>query len=400
MAPFRSIRVRLTLWYVLLLAVILAVFSAGVYVALRYSLYGNLDDTLDTRATAFITVATADGGSPHLTLSDAPNDPNEEAFVRLFDTSGKVTFDNTGPDEAAAVDQSAVQHALQGDPTRTSTSSATEDLRILTTPIRSGGQVVGVLQVGISEGDVHDTLRVLLIIIAIAYPLTLLVASAGGVFLAGRALKPIAELTAVAEQIGAEDLSRRIDSQLPDDEVGHLARTFNDMIARLDEAFRRQRQFTADASHELRTPLTAIKGQTEVALQADRDPVEYRRVLTTVKSEVDRMIRLVGSLLSLARADAGQVRLARDDVDLAQLAADAVEQIAPAAAVKNIDVEIRASAPLRATADEDLLLQLLLNLLDNAVKYTPERGFVGVGCVRGERRRCRPRIGYRRRYRP
>lgn len=166
--------------------------------------------------------------------------------------------------------------------------------------------------------------------------------------------------------------------KLPDDEVGRLARTFNDMIGRLDEAFRRQRQFTADASHELRTPLTAIKGQTEVALQRDRDTEDYKQVLRGVNGEVDRMIRLVGSLLALARADAGQIAIAREAVDLGQVVTDAAEQVAPVARAKHIQFEARSGPTTRLIADEDLLLQLVLNLLDNAVRYTPEHGFVGV----------------------
>ena len=245
-------------------------------------------------------------------------------------------------------------------------------------PIRSEGEIIGAVEVGLPRDDVEDSLDALLVIIAIAYPIALVLATVGGLLIAGRALAPIDRVTTVARRISAEDLSQRLDMQLPDDEVGRLARTFDEMIARLDEAFRRQRQFTADASHELRTPLTAIKGQTEVALQRDRDVAEYQEVLTTVNSEVDRMIRLVGSLLTLARADARQIAIARDEVDLGELVGDAIEQIRPAAEAKNIDVQSNVDDAVRLTADEDLVLQLVLNLLDNAVKYTPEGGRVGV----------------------
>ena len=245
-------------------------------------------------------------------------------------------------------------------------------------PIQQNSTVIGALQVGVSEADVRDTLRILLVIIAVAYPLTLIVTSAGGVFLAGRALAPIDSLTRVARQITAEDLSQRLDMRLPDDEVGRLARTFNDMIARLDESFSRQRQFTADASHELRTPLTAIKGQTEVALQRDRTTGDYKEVLHAVNNEVDRMIRLVGSLLTLARADAGQIPLARDAVDVGEIVVDAADQVQASAAAKGIDLKVQPGPPIPLIADEDLLLQLMLNLFDNAVKYTPSHGFVGV----------------------
>ena len=217
-------------------------------------------------------------------------------------------------------------------------------------------------------------------IIAIAYPLALVVAGLGGVFLAGRALSPIDRVTRVARKISAEDLSQRLNMRLPDDEVGRLASTFDEMIARLDEAFRRQRQFTADASHELRTPLTAIKGQTEVALQRDRDADTYREVLRKVNGEVDRMIRLIGSLLTLARADARQIPVSRESVDLGRLVTDAVEQIRPAAVDKAIALNVSSNGDIRLRADQDLILQLMLNLLDNSVKYTPRGGSIDLSC--------------------
>jgi heavy metal sensor kinase len=378
MTAFRSIRVRLTIWYVLLLAVILAVFSAGVYVALRESLNRNLNDTLETDAEVLESAVEVDNGRPRLSPVTAPGHIEGEQFARVFDASGVLTFDNALPSASPAVDQDAIGAALSGRTTRRSAQTSKEGLRVLTLPIRRDGVVIGALEVGRTEDDVEETLRVLLIIIAIAYPLTLVVASAGGVFLAGRALKPIGDLTSIARQITAEDLSKRLDMKLPDDEVGRLAQTFNDMIARLDEAFRRQRQFTADASHELRTPLTAIKGQTEVALQRERDPQDYREVLGAVNSEVDRMIRLVGSLLSLARADSGHVPIARERIDLGQIVSDAAEQMRPAATAKDIALEVQASPPIPFLGDEDLLLQLVLNLLDNAVKYTPAGGAVTV----------------------
>jgi heavy metal sensor kinase len=372
----RSIRVRLTLWYVLLLAVILAVFSAGVYFALRENLYSNLDDSLGSKAQLMDGALQDNNGSLQLSTENAPGDPQGEQFTRVFDASGRLVFDNAPRSAAIPVDSAAAGAAIQGRATRGATSSAGDRLRVLTTPIIRDGAIKGALQVGLSEGDVRDTLRTLLLIIAIAYPLTLAVASAGGVFLAGRALGPIDSMTRVAKQLSAEDLSQRLDMQMPDDEVGRLAQTFNEMIARLEEAFRRQRQFTADASHELRTPLTAIKGQTEVALQRDRDPEDYRHVLQVVNSEVDRMIRLVGSLLALARADSGQMPLAKEPIDLGRIVADAVEQLRPAAAAKSIDLEARSGPGIRFVGDEDLLLQLMLNLLDNAVKYTPEHQLI------------------------
>jgi len=376
----RSLRLRLTLWYVLLLAVILAGFSAGIYLTLRHNLYGGLDDTVRNRANVLLEVLQYEGGRPTLAAVVSSADPNEgESFARVFDSSGGVTFDNTVAAGGIAVDRQAVESALSGETRSRNVSAGDETFRVRTLPIEQDGRISGVLEVGESRGDISDTLRILLVILAVAYPLTLGVASFGGVFLAGRALSPIDRLTGLARRISAEDLSQRLDLKLPDDEVGRLARTFDEMIGRLEAAFRRQREFTADASHELRTPLTAIKGQVEVALGKPRDAGSYREVLQVVNEEVDRMIRLVGSLLTLARADAGQTPIASEAINLPELVAAAVEQVRPVMERRDVELLVEPGPAVTLRVDEDLLLQLLLNLLDNAGKYTPSGGRVTVG---------------------
>jgi heavy metal sensor kinase len=380
---FRFIRVRLTLWYVLLLAVLLAAFSVGVYVALRQALYENLNDSLENRASIVTALVTEDGELDAAGV-EIPGDPFEgEHFARVFDADGNLLIDNSTPGFSRPPSEEAVSAALAGESSRRHVETGNEDLRVLTSPIRTDSGIVGAVEVAQSEEDVQDTLQLLIVFIAIGYPLTLVLATAGGVLLAGRALAPVDDLTRAAQSITAEDLSRRIDTSGPDDEIGRLARTFDGMIARLDESFQRQRQFTADASHELRTPLTAVKGQIEVALQREREPAEYREVLTAVNSEVDRMARLVGSLLALARADAGQIPLEREQVDIGAVIGDAVAQVRPAAEEKGIALSVSDGPDVSLLADQDLLLQLALNLLDNALKYTPRGGSVGVDWSQG-----------------
>ncbi|MBI1886220.1 MAG: heavy metal sensor histidine kinase [Chloroflexi bacterium] len=380
MPAIRSLRLRLTLWYVLLLAIIIAAFSAGIYLTLRHNLYDGLDDSIRNRANVLLDIVRYEDGSPTLAGVVSSNDPNEgESFVRVFDASGRVTFDNSAAEGGAPIDQRSLERALAGETASRTVRLDDETFRVRTLTIQRDGQISGVLEVAESREDVSDTLRTLLLILAVAYPLTLAVASFGGFFLAGRALSPIDSLTRLARRISAEDLSQRLNLRLPDDEVGRLAQTFDEMIARLDEAFRRQREFTADASHELRTPLTAIKGQVEVALGKPRAVAPYREVLQVVNEEVDRMIRLVGSLLTLARADAGQIPIASEAINLPELVAAAVEQVHPAMDQRDVELHLEPGPAVTLRADEDLLLQLLLNLLDNAGKYTPSRGRVTVG---------------------
>jgi heavy metal sensor kinase len=375
-----SIRLRLTFWYVLVLAIILAAFSTGIYLTLGQSLYANLDDSIESRANDLSGLVAYEGGRPTLSTNVAAGGPElGEQFVRVYDAAGLVTTDSSAEAGSVPGDAQLVQRALAGQTSTHGLKAGSESFRARIVPIEKGGQITGALEVGRATGDVTDTLRTLLLVLAIAYPITLATASLGGVFLAGRALSPIDRLTRLARRISAEDLSQRLDLRLPDDEVGRLAHTFNDMIARLEDAFRRQRQFTADASHELRTPMTVIKGQIEVALQRERDPEDYRRVLQAVNEEVDRMIRLVGSLLTLARADAGQIPITLEPVSLPGVVGAAVEQVRPLASQRHVDLQISPSPTITLRADDDLVLQLLLNLLDNAIKYTAPGGRVTVG---------------------
>jgi heavy metal sensor kinase len=376
----RSIRLRLTLWYVLLLALILAGFSAGIYLTLRHNLYANLDDSLETRANDLLPLVNYEGASPTLSQSVSINSPDlGEQFIRVYDFSGRLTFDSSGEAGTVPVNAEAVQGALAGSTVTRGISVAGDAFHIRIAPIEQNGRVTGALEVGRSAEDVSDALASLLLILGIAYPVTLAVAGFGGLFLAGRALSPVDKVTRLARRISAEDLGQRLNLRLPDDEVGRLARTFDEMITRLDDAFRRQRQFTADSSHELRTPLTAIKGQVEVALTRPRGPAAYRDVLQAVNEQVDRLIRLVGSLLTLARADAGQIPIASEAINLPDLVAGAIEQVRGAAAQRVVDLEAAPGPPVTVQGDEDLLLQLLLNLLDNAINYTPSGGKVTAG---------------------
>ena len=380
MLSFRSLRLRLALWYVLLLAIILAAFSAGIYWALRHNLYANLDNSIEARANDLLAIVRYEEGRPSLAGSLAANSPDlGEQFVRVYDAAGSLTFDNSGDAGTVPIHAAAVQKALAGGVTTRSVSGGDDPFRVLVVPIERDGAVTGVLEVGRAADDVSDTLSTVLLILAVAYPGTLALASLGGVFLAGRALSPIDRITRLARRTSAEDLSQRLNLRLPDDEVGRLARTFDEMIARLDGAFRRQRQFTADASHELRTPLTAIKGQVEVALSRPREAEAYREVLQVVNEETNRLIRMVGSLLTLARADAGQIPLSREVIDVSQLVSGAVEQVRPAAEQEGVAITVAQGPALTLRADEDLLLQLLLNLLDNAIKCTARGGRVDVG---------------------
>jgi heavy metal sensor kinase len=212
-------------------------------------------------------------------------------------------------------------------------------------------------------------------------PLGVLLAGVGGYFLARKSLAPVAAMGAQVERISAANLHERLAVRNASDELGRLARTFNELLDRLDQTFERQRRFISDASHELRTPISILRGEAEVALsQAERTPQEYRESLAVLHEEAKRLANIVEDLFTLTRADAGEYRLARSDFYLDELAADCVRATRTLAQAKNLSLVAVAPHEMPVRADEDLLRRMILNLLDNAIKYTPEGGSVTLAC--------------------
>src|SRR5207302_2038596 len=262
------------------------------------------------------------GGALH--LGEGPDNLRIGTVAALYDTTGQrlLAYDPRQPQPPLP---RALSTAAQGGQTfETAALQDGTEWRVLTTPVTQNGVQIGILQVGRPVAQVDATLRQLAVFLSLSVPITLLVASAGGMFLAGRALGPIDRITRAAGAIGAADLSRRLNFR-GRDEVGRLAATFDRMLDRLDQAFRRQRQFTADASHELRTPLAMLASQIDVALERKRTPAQYVDVLQSLRDDAARMSQLVSELLTLARADAGQQLLIREELNLSELAHSVVQ---------------------------------------------------------------------------
>jgi heavy metal sensor kinase len=381
---FRSLRWRLTAWYVVLLCGLLLVFSAGTYVAVSKLLLDNLDDLLASQAKLF--VDTIDLKDRELTIRNDTlqiGRSSDDHMTRLYRADGTRLFDSNLKINSDDLNE-AVEKALGGKQQYDLIDGHGGGLRVLTLPIKNDQQVVGALQIGLSTEDINGTMRALLKVMLVLAPAMLLLASVGGFFLANRALAPIDKITRTAQQISAEDFNRRIGLRGPDDEVGRLAHTFDDMIARLQSAFEQQRRFTADASHELRTPLTAMIGQIDVALERERDAERYRTTLTTVREQAQRLARMANDLLFLARSDTHPKPTAREAIDLAQLLPAIVAQVEPLAHTHDQQLDLRQTAPSSIVqGNEDDLIRLFLNLLDNAIRYTPRGGRI---CVRCDRR--------------
>jgi len=246
--------------------------------------------------------------------------------------------------------------------------------------------VVGVAR---DTEELHQGLERLALTIGIAFPLALAAALLGGWFFATRVLKPVAAITRKAREITADRLNERLPVDDADDEFGHLAAVFNATLARLQDAFERLRRFTSDASHELRTPLAVIRSVGELSLKQDRDPAAYRESLGSILEEVDRLSRLLDALLVLTRAESASIALQQGPLDLSAMAERAMEDLRVLAEEKSQTLETQLDRTVLAFADETTVRQALLNLIGNAIRYTPEHGRIRVRVQRASDGRAR-----------
>lgn len=371
------LRLRLTLWYTVCLALILIAFIVFLYYRVQNSLVIQVDAALALAADqALLNIGVADG---QLAFQSAGIDP--DALRGLSDdfTISLFTPDGASLDTFTTQDQLPV---FPAQPIGFQTIPFQDDTwRVYSQQVSVGGQS-GRLQVAQELDRIDQALASLRGQALLGLPLALLLAGLGGYFLADRALRPIDRVTQTARAVSASDLSRRIDYQGPADEVGRLARTFDRMLDRLEAAFAHERRFTDDAAHELRTPLTALKGRIGVTLSQPRRPADYQETLREMEEQVDRLIRLSNDLLFMARLDGGEVQRPMANIELADFMGAVVDQMQPLAAVKSVTLVAELPAGLTLHGDMDLLIRLYLNLLDNAIKFTPPGGQV---TVRGQR---------------
>lgn len=378
-----SIRIRLTIWYGGGLALIMLLFATSLYLVMSRALQDQIDNSLEDAAVAAARSLEEHRFGPFLLLDDLAQAFPELAlldkFFHIYGPQGQITLQSANiSTRNVPLSDTAMKAALQGQATYESVRLHDQvPLRLLAYPIKHGDTLVNILRVGSSLRPVEKMLDRLIFVLQIGSPLAVLVSMFGGWFLAGRALRPVDTITHAAQRIAAGDLTQRIHTTSAD-EIGRLASTFNDMIARLESSIRQIRQFSADASHELRTPLTIIKGETELSLRKERTPEVYREVLESNLEEIDRMSRIVDELLFLSRADLGEIKIAKEPVQLDQLVQEIQHQALVLGKDRKIEAVLVHLEPTEVVGDEWRLRELLLNIVDNAVKYSQESGTIEI----------------------
>jgi heavy metal sensor kinase len=384
---FDSVRTRLTFWYVGVLALTLIVFSAGVYLLLDRDLGRRLDESLRASSesiAASLDRERAEGES----VKEAAHSTVEELHLlnqamAIFDDKGNLLEEKTTADH---------RHASFPPPEVV----ASTNLYIFTSHGPSGqdkdGQRVATRLVKINDTDppylivVSQPMETITVelemfgqVLLVAVPLALLLAGLGGFFLARKSLAPVVVMSERARQISAENLEQRLPVANPRDELGQLAATFNELLARLDTSFNLQRQFMADASHELRTPLSVMRTATQVTLEKPRrDESEYRDALAMINAQTQRLSRIVDDMFTLARADSGRRPLTLNSFYLEELTSETARAAGILATRKGVKVEAPPSPETLYYGDEELLRQMLLNLLDNAIRHTQPGGLVRI----------------------
>lgn len=384
-----SLRFKLTLWYVLILGILLISFSSFLYFTLSKSLYRDVDNKLRSLAELIASESASPlskfgFGNIDQALETSLNLKPIGKFIQVLDESGNIgrKSDNL-KNIQLPISLSALKNASKGLITfETNRPFGNSPLRTVTFPVLENNHITKIVQVASSLEDVEDALNTLLIILMIAVPFALLVASLGGQFLANKALKPVDHITQTARLITSQNLNQRIKPPKVKDEISRLIETFNEMISRLDRSFNQVKQFSTDVSHELKTPLTILKGEVEVALRKERVLYEYEQILKSNLEEINRMSQIVEGLLLLSKADSGEIRLNREDMNLTEILNEVVAQVNVLAPSKNLRIETsNHHEETHIFGDPLRIRELFLNLIENGVKYTEERGSIHIRLI-------------------
>lgn len=360
-----SIKARVTLWFTLFLTLL-----AGLALGTLLAVGGQLTEqgsqnTLKKAVSEGLEELDWEDGRPD--IDDDLKSYQDGVWLAVYDQTGSLVYGGL-PDDLGLnqpFEEGALRTCRQG-----------QEAWYLYDLVSRGQEGTLWLRGATAAQSANQTFLMLLRLALVALPFLVLAGALGGYAIANHAFGPVRRITRAAEQISdGQDLSRRIDLGPGRDEIYTLAATFDRMFTRLEASFQAEKQFTSDASHELRTPVAVILAQCE---EAQADPSQRDHALQVIQSQARDMSALIGQLLTLARADQGRLNLEKEPIDLGELTQMVAAQTEELAAAKGIRVECRADAGLWVQGDETMLVRMLLNLTENAVKYGREGGFVRI----------------------
>jgi heavy metal sensor kinase len=406
---FSSVRAKIILWYMAVLFLTLLVFCTSLYHILQSRLNRDLDVVLLSIAEGVAdsidaywesekilfpqAVAPSESFSKisnknfvkivHHWLEEQNRNPQLTNFIiQIFDAKGKLIAQSKEFPSVQTISATMLAAVRKGVPFSSTESlplgAETLPARVLAWPVAENGAIAYIVEAASPLVSVNAVLQHLRLMLFVWLPMTVLLTGFAGIFFAQAALRPVHSMIKTVNQITADQLSLRIDIPDTKDEIKQLADTFNGMLQKLDDTFTAQRQFIQDISHELKTPLTIMRGEIELALKQPRPMKEYETLLQSNLEEVGRIQKVIGDLLLLARFDSGVVHLKPGVIDLAALVKNVFDSLINLAKQKNVSLAFSTDPDCDVNGDGPYLQRVFLNLIENAIKYTPSDGHVDV----------------------
>jgi heavy metal sensor kinase len=387
----RSLKFRLVVWYALLLTAGFILLGAAAYAALQSYLVGALKASQGRRAKQIANLVIEESSRKHLSEIGAEIEARyapglNERYVRVSQKDGGIIYHSSTPASLSFFADTFPEPVWPGKPESFSRIDLANrrELMVATRIIQVAGGPSFLVEAGSPMDDVQSDLRQWLIFLLWGLPLVAFTALIGGYLLVGRALRPVDEIAASAERISSHNLSERLPAAKTGDELERLSIALNHMIERLEKAFHHSRRFMADASHELRTPLTVLRGEIESCVEAESLPSEWRDRLGSALEEIERLVNIVEGLFAISRLDAGEAQAESVLFDLAELTSATADQMSLLSEDKQITVKCLARERVYVKGDRARMKQVIVNLLDNAIKYTPPAGSVTLTVSSGE----------------